>query len=124
MFGFSRGAPAARHFVSLLNDSNPLAARLGIPQAKVTIKFVGVFDTVSSVGYELGLDLKGVPQKVVHLVAANEYRKNFSLTDITSSVEAGVGYELVLPGVHSNIGGSYGEVTDEEERHLRRSTGS
>jgi hypothetical protein len=33
-------------------------------------------------------------------------------------VQAGVGYELVLPGVHSNIGGSYGEVTDEEERHL------
>jgi hypothetical protein len=29
-----------------------------------------------------------------------------------------VGYELVLPGMHSNIGGSYGEVTDEEERHL------
>jgi hypothetical protein len=29
-----------------------------------------------------------------------------------------VGYELVLPGVHSNIGGSYGEVTDEEERQL------
>jgi hypothetical protein len=129
VFGFSRGATAARHFVSLLNDSTPLAARLGVPQAKVTIKFVGVFDTVSSVGYELlgfgsdvaqlGLDLKGVPQKVVHLTAANEYRKNFSLTDITSSVEAGVGYELVLPGVHSNIGGSYGEVTDEEERHLR-----
>ena len=29
-----------------------------------------------------------------------------------------MGYELVLPGVHSNIGGSYGEVTDEEERLL------
>ena len=127
VFGFSRGATAARHFVSLLNDATPLAARLGVPRAKVTIKFVGVFDTVSSVGYELGfdsdvaelgLDLKGVPQKVVHLAAANEYRENFSLTDISSSVQAGVGYELVLPGVHSNIGGSYGEVTDEEERHL------
>ncbi|WP_046247525.1 phospholipase effector Tle1 domain-containing protein, partial [Hymenobacter terrenus] len=119
---------AARHFVSLLNDKTPLATRLGIPQAEVKIKFVGVFDTVSSYGFtltgfgsdvaELGLDLAGVPEKVVHLAAANEYRENFSLTDITSSLQVGKGYELVLPGVHSNIGGSYGEITNEEERHL------
>jgi hypothetical protein len=55
----------------------------------------------------LGLDLKGVPQKVVHLTAANEYRKNFSLADITSLVEAGA-------GMHSNLGVNYGEVTDKE----------
>ena len=66
------------------------------------------------------LDLAGVPQKVMHLAAANEYRENFSLTDITSSLQAGVGYELVLPGVHSNIGGSYGEITNEEERELHQ----
>ena len=127
VFGFSRGATAARHFVSLLRAETPLAARLGIPRPKVTVKFVGVFDTVSSVGYELGfgsdvaelgLALAGVPQKVVHLAAANEHRVNFSLTDIASSLHAGTGYELVLPGMHSNIGGSYGEITDEEERLL------
>ena len=127
VFGFSRGAAAARHFVSLLRDAKrPLATRLGAPEAKVIIKFVGLFDTVSSVGYglgfgsnvqELGLDLGGVPKKVVHLTAANEYRENFSLTDITSSL--GVGYELTLPGVHSNIGGSYGENEDEVRKlHL------
>lgn len=127
VFGFSRGAAAARHFVSLVHDAkHPLAVRLGTPEAKITIKFVGIFDTVSSVGYglgfgsnvkELGLALGSVPQKVVHLTAANEYRQNFSLTDITSSL--GVGYELTLPGVHSNIGGSYGEHEDEERRlHL------
>ena len=125
VFGFSRGSTAARHFVSLVNDKVPLATRLGIPKAKVKIKFVGVFDTVSSHGVglgfgsdveELGLALGTELDKIVHLVAANEHRQNFSLTDITSSLSKG--YELVLPGVHSNIGGSYGELTDEEERHL------
>jgi hypothetical protein len=129
VFGFSRGATAARHFVSLLNATAPLAAQLGIPRAEIKIQFVGVFDTVSSMGYELGFDsdveelglaIAGIPQKVVHLAAANECRVNFSLTDIASSLDAGKGYELVLPGVHSNIGGSYGEVTDEEERLLHR----
>lgn len=126
VFGFSRGAAAARHFVSLKKDKRPLAARLGAPQAEVVIRFVGLFDTVSSVGYglgfgsnvqELGLDLGVELGKVVHLTAANEYRQNFSLTDITSSL--GKGYELTLPGVHSNIGGSYGEQEDEVRKlHL------
>jgi hypothetical protein len=127
VFGFSRGATAARHFVSLKRDiKHPLAVRLGAPEAKIDIKFVGLFDTVSSVGYglgfgsnvkELGLDLKEVPQKVVHMTAGNEYRENFSLTDITSSLSKG--YELTLPGVHSNIGGSYGEHEDEARKlHL------
>ena len=127
VFGFSRGAAAARHFISLVNDpKDPLAQRLGTPKAKITIKFVGLFDTVSSVGYglgfgsnvkELGLALGDEPTRVVHLTAGNEYRQNFSLTDITSSL--GVGYELTLPGVHSNIGGSYGEHEDEARRlHL------
>jgi hypothetical protein len=97
-----------------------LAARLGTPRAKVSIKFVGVFDTVSSYGVglrfgssvaELGLALGGVPQKVVHLTAGDECRANFSLTDISSSL--GGGYELTLPGVHSDVGGGYGEVEDE-----------
>lgn len=127
VFGFSRGATAARHFVSLMHAQTPLAAQLGCPDAEVIIKFVGVFDTVSSYGVGvgfgsdvdgLGLDLSSVPTKMVHLVAGNEYRQNFSVTDITSSIQVGVGYELVLPGVHSDVGGSYGEVTDEEERHL------
>jgi len=127
VFGFSRGAAAARHFVAQMRDKkHPLPVRLGTPEAQIVIKFVGLFDTVSSVGYglgfgsnvkELGLDLGGVPQKVVHLTAGNEYRQNFSLTDITSSL--GVGYELTLPGVHSNIGGSYGEHEDEVRKlHL------
>ena len=127
MFGFSRGAAAARHFVSLKNDKRPLAARLGAPQAEIEIKFVGIFDTVSSRGLglvvgddvdSLGLALGAIPKHVVHLTAGNEYRQNFSLTDVTSSLNASVGYELTLPGVHSDIGGSYAAVEDEP-RQLR-----
>ena len=121
VFGFSRGA-AARHFISLINDpKHPLAARLGTPRAKLKVKFVGLFDTVSSRGASLlighgdvrslGLALGTDLEKVVQLTAGNEYRKNFSLTDIGSSLSKG--YELTLPGAHSNIGGGYGETEDE-----------
>jgi len=124
VFGFSRGSAAARHFASLVrHPTRPLAARLGTPQAKITVRFVGVFDTVSSHGLffgddleELGLRLGTLPEHIVHLTAGDEQRDNFALTDITSSL--GVGYELQLPGVHSDVGGGYGEVEDES-RELR-----
>jgi len=123
VFGFSRGAAAARHFISKLHASRPLAAMFGVPKAKVEIKFVGIFDTVSSYSAgsfnnvdSLGLRIAGNAHKVVHLTAGDEYRKNFSLTDITSSLS--VGYELTLPGAHSNVGGGYGEVEDES-REMR-----
>ena len=127
VFGFSCWAVAARYFVAQWKAEQNLATQLAAPQAAIEIKFVGLFDTVSSVGYglgfgsnvqELGLDLGGVPKKVVHLTAGNEYRQNFSLTDVTSSLNASVGYELTLPGVHSDIGGSYAAVEDEP-RQLR-----
>lgn len=73
VFGFSRGAAAARHFVSLLHAKTPLEAQLGFPKAKIIIRFVGIFDTVSSYGVGvgfgsdvegLGLDLGAIPTKV------------------------------------------------------------
>ena len=123
IFGFSRGSAAARHFISKLHAQRSLASMFGTPKAKVEIKFVGIFDTVSSFSAgsfnnvdTLGLRIGGNAKKIVHLTAGDEYRKNFSLTDITSSL--GNGYELTLPGAHSNIGGGYGEVEDES-REMR-----
>jgi hypothetical protein len=58
---------------------------------------------------QLGLNLGGVPKKVVHLTAADEYRENFSLTNINTSLAAHCGLEVSLPGVHSDIGGGYAE---------------
>ncbi|MCV9929780.1 DUF2235 domain-containing protein [Flavobacterium sp. LS1R49] len=131
VFGFSRGAAAARNFISLRLK---LQNMYNLESSKLTIKFVGLFDTVSSFsknasitpnfendveGKEgLGLKLEGNVQKVVHLTAADEYRGNFSLTNIKSSIQAGVGYELSLPGVHSDIGGGYEEIQKVEDRIL------
>jgi len=47
----------------------------------------------------------------MHLVAAEEHRKNVSLTDIASA--GSKGRELFLPGVHSDIGGDYRDEASE-----------
>lgn len=119
VFGFSRGAAAARFFLS-----QEVLIQFGLKlkdKNKIKFNFIGLFDTVASYGVlhlndviELQLNLKGKPQKVVQLAAADEYRSNFKLTDITSSIKAGVGYQLTMPGVHSDIGGGYSETTDEK----------
>lgn len=135
VFGFSRGAAAARHFVSRRRELQNIFTH--VESKNFNIKFVGLFDTVSSYEEEgshgstgaalshdfdndvdeLKLKLEGNVAKVVHLTAADEYRKFFSLTNIKSSIEAGIGYELQLPGAHSDIGGGYGE-TENEVRDL------
>jgi len=142
-FGFSRGAAAARHFCarraySQRRRSN-LCKSLGVDPAIITLKFVGLFDTVSSFD-EDGKDdtsvsslvwkavrhkvfddysfRNDVPElhlnfddptlgKVVQLRAADEYRVNFSVTNIASARSQGKGVELLLPGAHSDIGGGY-----------------
>lgn len=138
VFGFSRGSAAARHFVS---RRAALQTWPGQPTARVTIKFVGLFDTVSSydntpaktgnlgraMGHlgsqpsrefsndvaELGLAIGGNAKRVVHLVAGDEYRLNFPSTNIQSSIAAGIGYEYTIPGAHSDIGGGYKEIETE-----------
>ncbi|MBC8084277.1 MAG: DUF2235 domain-containing protein, partial [Hymenobacter sp.] len=140
VFGFSRGAAAGRHFIHRREEllrgpgNKPWP---GQRPPELEINFVGLYDSVSSFakGYdgpgstlvsakyslntdyifcndvgELGLNMGGTPKRVVHLTAADEHRQNFSLTNITTSLTAGVGLELTLPGVHSDIGGSYVEA--------------
>lgn len=126
VFGFSRGAAAARHFIAL---KYRLQDKYNIESAKFSVKFLGLFDTVSSFSNELTatpdfnndateikLKIEGV-KKVFHLTAADEYRENFSLTTIKDSIDAGVGFELEIPGAHSDIGGGYGEI-ENETRHF------
>jgi len=153
VFGFSRGAAAARHFIHRHNELwGPWPGQgAGKKRPELVINFVGLYDTVSSFAKdyedglstvggiytgsantdtvfcddvkELGLNMGGVPKKVIHLTANDEHRQNFSLTNINSSLAAGVGFELTLPGVHSDIGGSYVEAgqgaLNEEKRIVR-----
>lgn len=131
VFGFSRGAAAARHFVSRRHELQNIFTH--VESNNFHIMFVGLFDTVSSYEEEgkhgspgatlshdfdndveeLKLKLGGNVAKIVHLTAADEYREYFSLTNIKSSIEAGIGYELQIPGAHSDVGGGYGEVENE-----------
>ncbi|MEX6687662.1 DUF2235 domain-containing protein [Danxiaibacter flavus] len=182
VFGFSRGAAAARNFIHEVtrqdgikydngiggvdgqyywpsSDEIPPHGFLGffLKQKNVTInriciRFVGLFDTVLSydpnghfsASFNTGARNKAVVEglhlnainkarRVVHLVAADEYRENFPLTDIRSmgtvtvehnlfhniyripcanfhtSVAGSKALQLSFPGAHSDIGGGYVE---------------
>ncbi|WP_312485586.1 PAAR domain-containing protein [Stutzerimonas nitrititolerans] len=128
IFGFSRGAAAARHFANqvLQRASGPLGAlhRHGkftpAPDFEwdrdLIINFIGLFDTVAAIGgwedwadpsdaMNGGIDLHLAPdaaRQVVHLVARDEHRLNFALNRVSSPHR-----EIVLPGAHSDLGGGY-----------------
>lgn len=137
LFGFSRGAAAARHFANEIlkqghGDLDPLLKLKCIAwspgfswqAACVQVKFIGLFDTVSAIGsvYDLAnirdhnntqINIylpPGCAQQVVQLVAGDELRRNFPL----SSVCPGWTKEIVLPGSHSDIGGGYHLNTREK----------
>jgi hypothetical protein len=162
VFGFSRGAAAARHFVFEINkpkdkshletttvksggiddyeettitvkvdsygnrttlDNIPPYGYFGLQLAKknikverIKIRFLGLFDTVSSYELdnvantspnfhndveELGLRKNQKAKHIVHFTAADEHRENFALTPTHAGIEKS------FPGVHSDIGGSY-----------------
>jgi len=112
LFGFSRGAAAARHLANrLAKGGQSLPSEL---QGDRVIEFVGLFDTVAAIvaplqgnfdpanddydGLQLGLG-QGIARQVVQLVAGDERRHNFPLIRSDN--------DIVVPGVHSNIGGGY-----------------
>jgi hypothetical protein len=130
LFGFSRGAASARHLANeVLKQSRgalgplldpqklPLAAEFSWANGCVRLKVIGLFDTVAAVGgiSDLGnvrdsvnsrVNLflpPGCAQQVLHLVAADEYRRNFALNSVAPHWTR----EIVLPGSHSDIGGGY-----------------
>ena len=131
VFGFSRGAAAARHFANrvmkqdaaiatAIENGLDMAGHYGKPAGEV--RFLGLFDTVAAIGSLLnfygingrsnpGVNLElrpSVAQKVFQISAMHECRYNFSLNSI-----AGMWPELALPGAHSDIGGGYNAGEDE-----------
>lgn len=146
VFGFSRGAAAARNFIQVAlhgfsyhDAQGPIVAQ-SIKQrlhnlkynvaCEVKVEFVGLFDTVSSLDLtgtlhemsnvkDLGLDSIKEATYVYHLASAHEHRKNFALTDVTS---AKAGKEIFLPGVHCDIGGSYEDFKGQEIELIEKHT--
>ena len=136
LFGFSRGAAAARMFANEIWKYNSgtddvvleefTKSKLNIKLPKIKLRFIGIYDTVSSfdesnfssdtvyddqVKNKLLLKLNGSLGYVAHLTAENEYRKMFPLTNSKSMTS---GIELTLPGCHSDIGGGYNDKDKEE----------
>lgn len=120
VFGFSRGATLARAFVNRLLKKCTM--KDGVPywpcptavdgeSAPLHFRFLGVFDTVESVGlpaHDLSDMRMMVPEQVercVHFVAAHELRACFPSTPVRGT--QAFYEEIVLPGVHSDVGGGY-----------------
>ncbi|WP_309044071.1 phospholipase effector Tle1 domain-containing protein [Marinobacter sediminicola] len=90
----------------------------------VTIRFLGLFDTVAAVVDILDADFSAhnahngkvrvdiaadAVKRAVHLTARDEWRHNFSLNSLRAPDGSLPGHfdEWVLPGAHSDIGGGY-----------------
>jgi hypothetical protein len=135
-FGFSRGAAAARHFATevargqrgplkdVLQNNKAAFSRdfAGDYKREFRMGFIGLFDTVASIGgLTKGLSVSGgrtpgvdivLPKKVfknvVQLVARDECRNNFALNKVAPDHQ-----EIIVPGVHSDVGGGYLAEADE-----------
>jgi len=131
VFGFSRGAAAARVFVhKLVNDWAPKSKIAN--SISYGVNFVGLFDTVASVGLPDSangiisapildghfewtssgrLNIPSTVKRCVHFFSIHEQRMSFPL----DTVREGDGYpqgpgrllEVAYPGVHSDVGGGY-----------------
>lgn len=124
VFGFSRGAAEARAFVNWLfqickQEDGGAWTFAGIP---LQVQFLGIFDTVSSVGvaglYSLtegrqgwadsNMQVHPAVQQCLHMVAGHEVRSCFPLDSarIDAKYPSNV-KEYIYPGSHSDVGGGY-----------------
>lgn len=134
LFGFSRGAATARHFASLLRQREEIAKHFLDEWGRVLVQvnFVGLFDTVSAEGAVRTNDVEGLglrfvadsARRVFQLAALDEYRRHFALTTIDSAccakttvdgIRQPMGFELGMPGSHSDVGGGYKAGTAADE---------
>ena len=112
LFGFSRGAAMARQFAVKLE--------MALPEKNPKVRFLGVFDTVASMGVK-GVNLEKeekptsdvlfenqtiakIVQEGLHLVALDEKRKAFQPTLMNKEERV---TEIWFSGSHSDIGGGY-----------------
>lgn len=141
VFGFSRGSTMARVFVYWLGEVLKLDKAGALGNIPVTIDFVGLFDTVASVGFansflnipdghqawadcEVSMRIPDYVKKCLHLVSAHEVRRSFPLDSVgVKGTMPAQCEEIVLPGVHSDVGGGYwpkeqGRGTDEAGKDM------
>ena len=126
LFGFSRGSAMARALVNAIHHLS--ATDPGTwGGLRVVVRFVGLFDTVGSVGRAgnnsndnrfaragmpgpIILDLHpDAARAVFHLTAKDERRRNFPLSSIRGADGSLPAHftEEAMPGAHADIGGGY-----------------
>ena len=113
IFGFSRGAAIARKFASVIGKHIDCIAN---PKP---VRFLGVFDTVASMGVP-NLDKNDMPrsdvvfenqfisphiQEALHLVSIDENRVVFQPTLMNAEEDRVT--EVWFPGAHSDVGGGF-----------------
>ncbi|TCV81100.1 T6SS phospholipase effector Tle1-like catalytic domain-containing protein [Sulfurirhabdus autotrophica] len=125
VFGFSRGAAEARVFCNWLmevcKEEGGGWSFAGIP---IRIAFLGIFDTVASVGTanlwggglvvghqswaDNALQIHPAIEKCAHFVAGHEVRATFPLDSVrVKNIYPGNAKEVMYPGSHSDLGGGY-----------------
>ena len=143
VFGFSRGAAAARHFTNQVIQGEDGYFGQAVKKKHLPLSdpfdwknpqqsqftFVGIFDTVAAIGDDLDAHNRSDERKIrlavpsaqtkrlVHLTAADEFRYNFSLNQINPA--SGFS-EYSVPGAHSDLGGGYYSRYYLDEQHPER----
>jgi len=135
IFGFSRGAAMARHFVNVLkqDDGSFYTIEYKFEAKNLKITTLNLFDTVGSIGmagkdidpgFTYHIDENYIEKAITHFIADDEYRYNFdgqliATNDIdypTDIVNDKI-VEEVFIGAHSDIGGGYKVVEDQLTNH-------
>ncbi|WP_295570023.1 DUF2235 domain-containing protein [uncultured Stenotrophomonas sp.] len=124
LFGYSRGAAAARDIANQLQGwdsarwrqllrASGLACSADFAVATPPLRFIGLFDTVVAVNggradEQPQVALRnGLAAMAVQLIARDEHRQHYPLTSVAPPFT-----DLALPGVHANIGGGYNQVEE------------
>lgn len=120
VYGFSRGAAQARAFCNWLLELFEGDRLCGVP---AKIRFLGLFDTVASVGMSAATGVANghlswadpqylrIPDQVkncVHFVAMHENRASFPVELVRNDGALPPNcQEFMFPGMHSDVGGGY-----------------
>lgn len=126
-FGFSRGSTTARAFMHWLVNHSKVqrnGSQLSYEGIPLIVKFLGVFDTVESVGSagdndEPELIKTSVPpfvERCCHIVAAHELRHAFPITVLGVAKYT----QVVYPGAHADVGGGYADGEQGRTNALAR----
>ena len=124
--GFSRGAASARHFLNLVDDyyfqEKSFHSSENLLFSKPRL-YSMLFDTVATGQLDnLRLEIPLSTMSVIHFVATSEERTHFPITRINVPTNDLIIEETIvevdLPGVHSDIGGGYGDTLEKLSHSL------